>query len=274
MDLTVLRAIGATCRYGPVTALAGVDLEVRAGEAVGLFGPNGAGKSTLTRLAVALLQPSAGTVVTTGRDTRGRAPEGFADVCGYLFQRPEDQLFAATVRDEVAFTPRQLGWDRRRSEAAVGQVIERLGLAGVAGEHPYDLPRPRRRLVALASALVASPRLLVLDEPTAGLDRGSRRVVAEVVREARGDGAGVLAVTHDPEFAVAALERGVVLDAGRVVAAGPLARLLGAAGAAGLPIPPAAALARALGDTGPLRDADACARLAAARCPGSGRGLS
>jgi energy-coupling factor transport system ATP-binding protein len=274
MDVTVLRASGVSFRYGPATALAGVDLEVRAGEGVGLFGPNGAGKTTLTRLAVALLQPASGQVETGGRDTRGRAPEDFADVSGYLFQRPEDQLFAATVREEVGFTPRQLGWDRRRSEAAAGRVIERLGLAPAAGEHPYDLPRPMRRLVALASALVASPRLLVLDEPTAGLDRGSRRLLAEVVREARRDGAGVLAVTHDPEFAVAALDRGVVLDAGRVVTAGPLERLLGEEGPAGLPIPPAAALARALGDAGPLRDAEACARLAAARCPGSGRGLS
>ncbi len=274
MDVTVLRATGVTFRYGPVTALAGVDLEVRAGEAVGLFGPNGAGKTTLTRLAVALLHPAAGRVVTAGRDTRGRAPEHFADVCGYLFQRPEDQLFAATVRDEVGFTPRQLGWERRRGEAAVGAVVERLGLAVVAEEHPYDLPRPLRRLVALASALVASPRLLVLDEPTAGLDRASRRLVAEVVREARGDGAGVLAVTHDAEFAVAALDRGVVLDAGEVVAEGPLDRLLGEEGPAGLPLPPAAALARALGDAGPLRDAEGCARLAAARCPGSGRVLS
>lgn len=274
MDVTVLRATGVTFRYGAVTALAGADFEVRAGEAVGLLGPNGAGKSTLTRLAVALLQPVAGRVVTAGRDTRGRAPEGLADVCGYLFQRPEDQLFAPTVREEVRFTPRQLGWDRGRRESAVGAVVERLGLSGMADEHPYDLPRPLRRLVALASALVASPRLLVLDEPTAGLDRASRRLVAEVVREARGDGAGVLAVTHDPEFAVAALDRGVVLDAGTVVAAGPLDRLLGPEGPAGLPLPPAAALARALGDTGPLRDAEACAQLAAARCPGSGRVLS
>jgi energy-coupling factor transport system ATP-binding protein len=274
MDVTVLRATAVSFRYGPVTALAGAELEVRAGEAVGLFGPNGAGKTTLTRLAVALLQPGSGRVETAGRDTRGRTPEELADVSGYLFQRPEDQLFAATVHEEVMFTPRQLGWDRRRSEAAVGWVVERLGLSEAAGEHPYDLPRPMRRLVALASALVASPRLLVLDEPTAGLDRASRRLVAGVVREARERGAGVLAVTHDPEFAVAALDRGVVLDAGRVVAQAPLEQLLGEGRAAGLPLPPPAALARALGDAGPLRDAEACARLAAARCPGSGRVLS
>lgn len=274
MEVTILRASGVRYRYDRVQALAGVDLEVHAGEGVALFGPNGAGKTTLTRLAVSLLQPASGRVETAGRDTRGRAPESFADVSGYLFQRPEDQLFARTVREEVGFTPRQLGWDRRRSEAAVGLVIERLGLGSAAGEHPYDLPRPMRRLVALASALVASPRLLVLDEPTAGLDRGSRRLVAAVVGEARRAGAGVLAVTHDPEFAVAALDRGVVLDAGTVVAEGPLERLLGEEGPAGLPLPPAAALARALGDGGPLRDAEACARIVAARCPGSGRGLS
>lgn len=274
MEVTVLRAEGVTFRYGGAVALAGVDLEVGAGEGVALFGANGAGKSTLTRLAVALLQPAAGRVVTAGRDTRGRAPEDFADVAGYLFQRPEDQLFAATVRAEVGFTARQLGWERGRGEAAVAQALELLGLAPVADEHPYDLPRPVRRLVALASALVASPRLLVLDEPTAGLDRRSRRAVAGAVRSARAAGTGVLAATHDAEFAVAALDRGVVLDAGRVRAAGALPRLLGEAGGAHLALPPAAELARALGDEGPLRDAEACARLVAARCPAPGRGLS
>lgn len=274
MGVTVLRAEQVAFHYGPVGALAGADLEVRAGDGVGLFGPNGAGKSTLTRLAVALLKPAAGRVETAGRDTRGLEPGDLADVTGYLFQRPEDQLFATTVGGEVEFTLRQLGWDRHRRGAAVARILERLGLADMAGEHPYDLPRPLRRLVALASALVASPRLLVLDEPTAGLDRRSRRLVAEVVREARREGAGVLAVTHDTEFAVAALERGIVLDAGRVSAEGPLDRLLGEEGAAGLPLPPAAALARVLGDAGPLRDAEGCARLVASRCPGSGRGLS
>lgn len=274
MGLTALRVEGVAFEYGAVRALRGVSLEVGVGEGVALFGPNGAGKSTLTRLAVALLQPSAGRVETAGRHTRGCAPEDFAAVAGYLFQRPEDQLFARTVREEIGFTSRQLGWAPARSADEVARMLDRLGLAAVASEHPHDLPRPARRLVALASALVAGPRLLVLDEPTAGLDRPTRRLVAEVVRGVLGEGAGVLAVTHDAEFAVAAIDRGVVLDAGKVVAEGPLDRLLGPGGPAGLPLPPAAEIARALGDRGPLQDADGAARVVAARCPGSRRALS
>ena len=96
--------------YGIEPVLEGVSLRVAAGEGVALLGVNGAGKTTLTRLAMALRHPSAGRVLTAGRDTAGRQPEDLADVAGYLFQHPEAQLFARTVHAEVAFGPERLGW--------------------------------------------------------------------------------------------------------------------------------------------------------------------
>lgn len=199
-----------------------VSFEIRPGEAVGLFGANGAGKSTLLRLAMALERPTGGTVTTLGALTRGRHPEDFAPRTGFLFQQPERQLFAASVRSECSLAPRLAGWNASRTAAGVAAVLDALGLADTAKEHPYDLPLPRRRLVALAAILAADPDLVLLDEPTAALDFASREQVIRVIRERVRRGKAVLAITHDATFAHEALERGMVLEHGRVVHDGPI----------------------------------------------------
>jgi energy-coupling factor transport system ATP-binding protein len=212
---------------------------------VALLGANGAGKTTLTRLAMALRHPDAGRVVTAGRDTAGRRPEDLADVAGYLFQNPEAQLFARTVRAEVGFGPERLGWKADQVRAAVDHVLGELGLEPLAARHPYDLPDPTRRLVALAATLVANPQLLILDEPTAGLDRAARARVADVVRGRRAAGVAVLAVTHDLGFAAEVLDRAIVLEGTRVSRDLPLPALLGHHPE--YPAPPLLDLARRLG---------------------------
>jgi energy-coupling factor transporter ATP-binding protein EcfA2 len=194
-----------------------VTLEIHPGEAVGLFGANGAGKSTLLRLAMALEHPTGGTVTTLGALTGGRHPEDFAPRAGFLFEQPERQLFAASVQSECALAPHLAGWGRSRTAAAVAAVLEEFGLADTAREHPYDLPLPRRRLVALAAILAADPELLLLDEPTAALDFASREQVIRVIRGRVERGKAVLAITHDAKFAHEALQRGMVLEHGRVV---------------------------------------------------------
>ena len=260
----VLRLDRVTYRYpGAVgAALDAVSLDVAAGEAVGLLGPNGAGKTTLTRLAMALLHPDDGAVISAGRDTARLAPEQLAGTVGYLFQQPESQLFERTVAAELRFGPAQLGWASERIDGALSGVLERLGLTAWAEAHPYDLPGPARRLVALGAALITTPVLLLLDEPTAGLDRSARTVVQEVVRDETARGTAVVAVTHDPEFAVEALTRAVVLERGRITQDGPMGRVL-ESGRGGLTLPPSAELARRLElPGGPLHLADAALALA------------
>jgi len=279
MDLTAtppLRFRDVSLTYGAAErpALDGVSFDVGAGEGVALLGANGAGKTTGLRLAMALLQPSAGTVAIGGRSTARLGPEDLAGRAGYLFQRPEDQLFERTVRREVAFGPRQLGWDGGRVDASVDRVLAELGLSGAADTHPYDLPSPLRRLVALAAATVAEPELLLLDEPTAGLDRPTRALVRDVIRARLSAGVAVLAVTHDAEFVVEALHRAVVLEGGRVVAAAPVAAVLGA-GMAGAPAwPPYAEVALGLALRTPsLRMADVAVALSE-RCRAGSSPLS
>lgn len=248
--VTPLAFEAVTFGYGREPVLEGVSLRLGAGEGVALLGANGAGKSTLTRLAMALLHPAQGRVTTANRPTTDRRPEDLADVAGYLFQQPESQLFAQTVRAEIAFGPERLGWSGDTVANAVDGVLAELGLAELADRHPYDLPTPVRRLVALGSALVGSPTLLILDEPTAGLDREGRRRVAEVVLARRAAGVAVLAVTHDPGFAAAALDRAVLLEEKAVAADLPLLDLLGRRD--GYPAPPLLELARRL-DLSPPR---------------------
>jgi energy-coupling factor transport system ATP-binding protein len=211
-----LRRVDFAYPGGP-HVLKDVTLAIHSGESVGLFGANGAGKSTLLRLAMALEHPGAGTVTTLGRSTSDRYPEDLAPRAGFLFQQPERQLFAMSVRAECALAPTLAGWTPDRTRDAVMATLQELGLADTANDHPYDLPLPQRRLVALAAILAADPELILLDEPTAALDFASRERVIDVIRERTQRGRTVVAITHDADFAHEALQRGLVLEGGRPV---------------------------------------------------------
>ncbi len=235
--------------YDDTPVLRGVSLEIAGGEAVALLGRNGVGKTTLTKLIVALLEPRSGVVRVGGRITEGKAPEDVARLVAYVFQHPEQQLFARTVWSEVAFGPHQQGLGDDEKRGVVGDALQRVGLDAYAEVHPCDLPAAQRKLVTLAAAIAQRPRVLVLDEPTQGLDRGGVDRVAAIIAGLIKDGVAVLAVTHDLAFVAEALERAIVLEEGRVAYDGPSRDLVLDAARArelGLEVPPAAALSVAL----------------------------
>lgn len=160
-----------------------LDLEVRAGECVGLAGANGTGKTTLLKAAAGLLKPIAG-------ELRVAADSGM------LLQNPSDQLFERTVTREIAFGLPKKGLQRAR----VPRILEQLGLASYAQTHPYELPASARRLVALATVLVREPRLLLLDEPTEALDPAGLQILNEVIDSVLERGGAVLFSSHDERF--------------------------------------------------------------------------
>ena len=209
-----LRLEGVSFAYGAEDVLRDVSLEVPAGSGLALLGPNGAGKTTLTRLLVGLRRPRAGRVMVGDWDVAAKRPDQMARRVGYAFQHADQQLFARTVAADVAFGPARLGIP----PGIVGSVLEELRLTAVADRHPYDLPVPLRKLVALAGVLAMTPGVLVLDEPTAGLAAPARELVAEVLLRRLGDGVTVLAVSHDLEFVAEIAGRVVVLERGRIVA--------------------------------------------------------
>ncbi len=255
-----VRDLRAGYDAGP-DVLRGVSLDVQAGEAVALLGPNGAGKTTLTRLVAGLLRPRAGRVAVGDWDTAGKRPDEMARRVGYAFQHADQQLFARTVYEDVAFGPRRLG----REEWRVTAALEELGLLDARDVHPYDLPAPVRKLVTLAGVLAMTPAVLLLDEPTAGMDFALRDIVVRAVRRQAAEGVTILAVSHDLSFVAEIAERIVVLREGGVAAdreAGALLTDRDALRTLGLRPPAAADIGIALGfDGAPIRHAEIVAQL-------------
>ncbi|WP_232280105.1 ABC transporter ATP-binding protein [Roseiflexus castenholzii] len=199
-----------------VEALRGASLAVRRGERIALVGRNGAGKSTLVRHLNGLLRPSRGRALVNGIDTRTTTVARCARHVGVVFQDVRNQLFARTVRDEIRFGPQNLGFAPEKVEALTETAIDALDLRDVVNEHPYDLPPARRRLVAVAAVLAMDTALLVLDEPTAGLDNASIDVLARLIDDLATRQRSVLVVSHDLDFCYETLDRVVLMRDGRI----------------------------------------------------------
>lgn len=226
----VLSVSGLRVERGGSPVLDGLDFDLHAGEFVALMGPNGAGKSTLLRALLGLLEPGA---VVTGAMTVHRLGEDIALTglpthrrsvhLGWVGQDPGTQLSAATVRDELlraAPLPPHRRRDRAavraQRESAVASALEATGLTSVAGTHPFDLGTARRKDVVIASSLVTSPPILLLDEPTQGRDYGDMSRLTGFITDFLRGGGAVLAATHDERWAAEAADRIVRLDAGRL----------------------------------------------------------
>jgi len=220
-----LRVDGVSFGYGDTDVLHNVSLAVGAGELVALMGRNGSGKTTLLKCIVGLLRPKRGEIALAGESLVGQET---ADICcnvGYLPQEPDALLFADTVADELAVTLRNHGL-AENSPIAPADLLARLGLSDVAACYPRDLSVGQRQRVALGAVTITRPRLLLLDEPTRGLDYAAKRKLARLLREWQAEGVGVLLVTHDVELVAQAADRVVILDQGLVVADGPPSEVL------------------------------------------------
>ncbi|MFE9306894.1 ABC transporter ATP-binding protein [Streptomyces sp. NPDC006706] len=207
-----------------VLATDAVELDVRRGEIFGLLGPNGAGKSTLVRQLTGLLRPDSGTVEILGHDIVAH-PERAARILAYLGQE-STALDELTVSLAAETTGRLRGLDLRAARAERDAVLDELGLAPIAGRPLKKLSGGQRRLACFAAALVGERPLLVLDEPTTGMDPVARRAVWSAVDRRRAErGTTVVLVTHNVIEAETVLDRVAVLDQGRVIACDTPARL-------------------------------------------------
>ncbi len=225
----VLRVEGLGFSYGGRPVLDDVELTVGAGELVALMGVNGAGKTTLLRCVVGLLQPEGGGIWLEGRPLLGRPVSEICRRVGYLPQQPDDLLFAESVAEELQVTLHNHGLLENPPISPL-TLLERLGLREVAGAYPRDLSVGQRQRVALGAVTVTSPRLLLLDEPTRGMDYRAKEELVRLLKEWQAEGAGVLLATHDVELAAHAADRVVLLEGGRVVAGGPPVRVLAGTG--------------------------------------------
>jgi energy-coupling factor transport system ATP-binding protein len=218
VDVTAIEAGALGFVYPDGTrALAGIDLRIAMGERVAIVGQNGSGKSTLVRHFNGLLRPTEGRVAVNGREVGRRHVAELAREVGIAFQNPDRQIFAGSVRAEVAFGPRNLGLRGDALESAVSTALAAVGLDGEHETNPYDLGYSRRKLLTIASVLAMQTPIVVLDEPTTGQDARGVRTIEGIVAALHGEGRTVIAVSHDLRFVAEACERVVVMREGRIV---------------------------------------------------------
>lgn len=231
---SIFDARGLRYDYGTdVTALDGVSFSVAAGEQVAILGANGSGKSTLLAVLDGLIFPTGGQVHAFGavlseeilRDDAFR--KEFRSRVGFIFQDSDAQLFNATVREEVAFGPLQLGLSEDEALARTDETIEMLGLTAVADRPPFLLSGGEKKRVAIASVLSVGPSVLLLDEPTTGLDPRSQVWLQELLWELEKAGKTIVMATHDLSLAQDCSHRAIVLDEShRLVADAPVDEVL------------------------------------------------
>lgn len=208
-----------TFAYAPgAPVLSDVTFHVPPGQVVAIVGRNGAGKSTLLRLLNGLYQPATGAIVVNGNATSDTPVHLLARFIGTVFQAPEQQIFNAKVVDEIAFGPKQLGLTGKALDERVGEVLQRIGLAGEAETHPLDIDASARRMVAIGSVLAMQPPVLLLDEAQRGLDKAAIDRLARIIADEKARGTTVLLVCHDMDFVARNADRVLGLAQGRLAA--------------------------------------------------------
>jgi energy-coupling factor transport system ATP-binding protein len=203
-----------------VEALKGASLTVEPGEVLGVIGGTGSGKSTLVQHLNLLLLPTSGEILVDGVDALSMERTALRRRVGLVFQTPEQGLFAPTVEVDVAFAPRRLGLGEDEVLERVRETLGLLDAGHLAGRSPFALSGGEKRRVAIAGVLAMGPEVLVLDEPTAGLDPTARGDLIGLVGRLKGSGATVVFVSHDLDEVAEVADRVCVLDGGEVRAVG------------------------------------------------------
>jgi cobalt/nickel transport system ATP-binding protein len=212
--------------YGDIGALHGVTLAIPSGKRVALLGANGSGKSTLLRLLAGLNFPASGSIrFLGGMLSKARLDEeefffGFRRRVGVVFQNPDVQLFNASVFDEVAFGPLQMGWPALRVRARVEETLRQMRIDELKDRAPHRLSGGEKKRVAIASVLVLDPDVLILDEPTTALDPASQTQIVELLASWKDSGRTVVIATHDLDALEDVADSCYLLKDGRVAGAG------------------------------------------------------
>ena len=205
-----------------VESLTDVSLDIRRGEFVAAIGQNGSGKTTLVKHLVGLIQPPAGRVRVNGEDVSERNASQLSATVGLVFQNPDHQIFSETVADEVAFGPRNLRLPEDEVSGTVSRVLDVVGLTGKEQADPFALTKGERQRLAVASTLAMDPQIIILDEPTTGLDYEDQRSMMGLLRDLNEQGRTIIIVTHSMWVVAEYAHRAVVMANGRILTDGPV----------------------------------------------------
>jgi energy-coupling factor transport system ATP-binding protein len=236
----VLEVKGLRFGYGTKDVLKGISFDVRPGEVVAILGRNGSGKTTLLKNIIGLLKPrEAGMVLLNGIDVKGLKIEEAARTAGFLFQNPDNMLFANTVLEEVEFSPVNLGMADSRERGL--KALEEVGLLDKKGEYPRYLGNGEKLRLCVASILAMGPRIVILDEPTTGLDDNECSALMDVVLKLKAEGVAIVMVSHDMNLVARYANKVIVIAGGEIFRQGTPGEVLkdsAAMGTASLKSPP------------------------------------
>ncbi|MFA6358241.1 MAG: ABC transporter ATP-binding protein [Candidatus Omnitrophota bacterium] len=188
---------------GKFLALSGINLKVIQGQKIGIIGANGSGKSSFLQILNGLIFADSGKVNFCGQELNekifreNKFSQDFRRRVGFVFQNPDVQLFCPTVKDDIVFGPLQLGFEKSQIEKRLEKIVVTLGIQELLNRCPYQLSIGEKRKVAIASTLIIEPEILILDEPTAGLDPLTTRQIIDLLIKANADGKTIITATHD-----------------------------------------------------------------------------
>jgi energy-coupling factor transport system ATP-binding protein len=204
-----------------VEALREIDLSIHEGEFIAILGQNGSGKTTLAKHFNGLLKPTSGRMLVQNKPTTEYSHCELARLVGYVFQNPDHQIFARTVAEEVGFGLRMQGEPLKTIEKRVAEALEVVGLQGYEQKVPFALTKGERQRVAVASVLAAQPQVIILDEPTTGLDYRHQRNMMEMLKRLNQYGHTIIIITHSMWVAAEYADRTIVMKEGRILSDGP-----------------------------------------------------
>jgi len=225
--LTKIEILDVSFSYEPEReVLRQVTLDVPVGSSMSIMGPNGSGKTTLIKTFNGLLLPTKGKVLVDDIATTRTSISQLAKKVGIIFQNPEKSFFSETVRQEIAFGPKNMGFPEDEIDAVVNDVSVRFGLSAYLSSNPFDLSGGEKRRLSIASVLAWRPEVVVMDEPTVGLDHQYRVSLIEMLKGFKAEGKSVVIVTHDIDFALLTSDRTALMDDGSLIWSGSLTDLL------------------------------------------------
>lgn len=197
-----------------------INLEVEEGDFIGIIGQNGAGKSTLMKVLTGLLRPSEGQIFINGEDIADVPVSVISNTLGYVLQNPDRQLFAETVREELAFGPTNQGVSEEEIEKRTDYILKAVGILHLADEYPPALSKGDRAKVVIGSVLAMEPKIIILDEPTGGQDYIGRYQIMDIAKKFREKGHTVIVVTHAMSLVAEYCNRIIVLCDGEILMQG------------------------------------------------------
>lgn len=221
MEETLIRAQHITFGYNPdMPVVRDLDLSIHRGDFVAVLGTNGAGKTTTVKILNGLLKPQAGTIEIKGKSTAQMTAKEISQVVGYCYQNPDHQIFCETVREEILFGLKNRNVPESELEARVDRALQLVGLQDFKEEAPYQLGKGERQKLAVASILALEPEVLIVDEPTTGLDWTDSKKIFDLLQQLVDRGMTCLVITHDLYVVEKYIRRTILFHQGRIIADG------------------------------------------------------